>query len=118
MSMDDWDKCGDVFDKEVLRGRVCYAGLDLSSSTDVTDFVLVFPTIDDDDKYYILPFFWILEDTIEQRLRRNHVPYDIWLEKKLVYATEGNVIHYGYIEKFTDELGKIYNIKEILFDRW
>lgn len=118
MSMDAWDKCGDIFDKEVLRGRACYAGLDLSSSTDVTAFVLVFPPIDDDDKYYILPFFWIPEDTIEQRVRRDHVPYDIWLGKKLVYATEGNVIHYGYIEKFIDELGKIYNIKEIAFDRW
>lgn len=118
MSMDAWDKCGDVFDKEVLRGRVCYAGLDLSSSTDVTAFVLVFPPIDDDDKYYILPFFWIPEDTIEQRVRRDHVPYDTWLGKKLVYTTEGNVIHYGYIEKFIDELGKVYNIKEIAFDRW
>ena len=45
MSMDAWDKCGDVFDKEVLRGRVCYAGLDLSSSTDVTAFVLVLSLI-------------------------------------------------------------------------
>ena len=35
-----------------------------------------------------------------------HVLYDIWFEKKLVYATERNVIHYGYIEKFIDELGK------------
>ena len=52
-----------------------------------------------------------------KKVIRDHVPYDIWLGKKLVYATEGNVIHYGYIEKFIDELGKMYNIKEIAFDR-
>ena len=88
MSMDAWDKCGDTFDKEVLRGRVCYAGLDLSSSTDVTAFVLVFPPINDDDKYYILPFFWIPEDTIDQRVRRDHVPYDIWLRNQYMQQKE------------------------------
>lgn len=118
MSMDSWDKCGNEFDKDVLKGRVCYAGLDLSSSTDITAFVLVFPPTETDDLYYVLPFFWIPEDTIDHRVKRDHVPYDIWLGKRLVTATEGNVIHYGYIEKFIEELGTIYNIKEIAFDRW
>ena len=33
-------------------------------------------------------------------------------------TTEGNVIHYDFIEKFIEELGKRYNIREIAFDRW
>ena len=40
-----------------LRGRACYAGLDLASTTDITAFVLVFPPQDADDKYIILLFF-------------------------------------------------------------
>jgi phage terminase large subunit-like protein len=80
--------------------------------------VLVFPPKDEDDKYMVLPYFWIPEDTIDVRVRRDHVPYDTWLGRGQVIATEGNVIHYGYIENFIEDLGKKYNIKEIAFDRW
>lgn len=118
MPMDAWDKCDFAVDPEALNGRECYGGLDLSSSTDITAFVLVFPPKDEDDKYIILPYFWIPEDTIDVRVRRDHVPYDTWLGRGQVIATEGNVIHYGYIEKFIEELGKKYHIKEIAFDRW
>ena len=118
MPMDAWDKCDFAVDPEALKGRECYGGLDLSSSTDITAFVLVFPPKDEDDKYIILPYFWIPEDTIDQRVRRDHVPYDTWLGRGQVIATEGNVIHYGYIENFIEELGKKYHIKEIAFDRW
>lgn len=118
MPMDAWDKCDFAVDPEALKGRECYGGLDLSSSTDVTAFVLVFPPKDEDDKYIILPYFWIPEDTIDVRVRRDHVPYDTWLGRGQVIATEGNVIHYGYIEKFIEELGEKYHIKEIAFDRW
>lgn len=118
MPMDAWDKCDFAVDPEALKGRDCYGGLDLSSSTDITAFVLVFPPKDEDDKYIILPYFWIPEDTIDLRVRRDHVPYDTWLGRGQVIATEGNVIHYGYIEKFIEELGEKYHIKEIAFDRW
>ena len=118
MPMDAWDKCDFAVDPKELEGRECYGGLDLSSSTDVTAFVLVFPPKDEDDKYVVLPYFWIPEDTIDIRVRRDHVPYDTWLGRGQVIATEGNVIHYGYIENFIEDLGKKYNIKEIAFDRW
>ena len=118
MSMDAWDECAFEFDINELEGRTCYAGLDLSSSIDITAFVLVFPPTEDDDKYIVLPYFWIPEDTIKQRVKRDKVPYDIWLGKGLVCATEGNVIHYGFIEKFIENLGTHFNIKEIAFDRW
>ena len=116
--MDAWDKCDFAVDPKELEGRECYGGLDLSSSTDVTAFVLVFPPKDEDDKYVVLPYFWIPEDTIDIRVRRDHVPYDTWLGRGPVIATEGTVIHYGYIENFIEDLGKKYNIKEIAFDRW
>lgn len=118
INIEQWDKCKRVIDLEELKGRTCYGGLDLSSTTDVTAFVLIFPPIEQDDPYIVLPFFWIPKDTIEERVRRDGVPYDDWLNDGLVFATEGNVIHYGYIERFIEELGKTYNIKEIAFDRW
>lgn len=118
MPMDKWDACSFPVDQERLRGRLCYGGLDLSSTTDITAFVLVFPPTDEDGRYEILPFFWLPEETIDLRVKRDHVPYDIWARQGLVFTTEGNVIHYGYIEEFIEELGTRYNIKEIAFDRW
>lgn len=76
MSMEKWDKCKVVFDEEMLAGRICYGGLDLSSTTDITAFVLVFPLTD--EHYYVLPYFWLPEETLPLRVRRDHVSYDIW----------------------------------------
>lgn len=118
MPMDKWDKCAFAVNPKELEGRVCYGGLDLSSSTDITAFVLVFPPLDEDDKYMIMPFFWIPEDNLDLRERRDHVPYDLWEKQGFLKTTEGNVVHYGYIEKFIEELGTKYNIREIAFDRW
>lgn len=118
MPMDKWDKCAFAVNEEQLEGRVCYGGLDLSSTTDITAFVLVFPPLDEEDKYIILPYFWIPEDTLDLRVKRDHVPYDVWERQGYLHTTEGNVVHYGYIEKFIEELGKKFNIREIAFDRW
>ena len=118
MPMDVWDKCAFTVDPKSLEGRVCYGGLDLSSSTDITAFVLVFPPLDETDKYVILPFFWIPEENIDLRVRRDHVNYDLWQKQGFLLTTEGNVVHYVFIETFIEQLGKIYNIREIAFDRW
>lgn len=118
MPMEKWDECSFAVRPEDLEGRVCYGGLDLSSTTDITAFVLVFPPEDETDKYHILPYFWIPEETMELRVKRDHVPYDIWQRQGFLETTEGNVVHYGYIEKFIEQLGEKYNIREIAFDRW
>lgn len=118
MPMDVWNKCSFEVDIEKLKGRECYGGLDLSSTNDITAFVLVFPPIPGDDKYYVLAYFWIPEDNLKLRVKRDHVPYDIWKKQDFLKTTEGNVIHYGFIENFINELGTKFNIKEIAFDRW
>lgn len=118
MPMDIWGKCSFEVNPEKLKGRECYGGLDLSSTNDITAFVLIFPPTDTDDKYYVLPFFWIPEENLKLRVRRDHVPYDVWQKQGFLKTTEGNVIHYGFIESFIEELGKKYNIKQIAFDRW
>ena len=55
---------------EALRGRDCYGGLDLSSTSDITAFVLVFPPRTEDEKYIVLPFFWLPEETLDLRCRK------------------------------------------------
>ena len=64
MPMDKWDECGGAVNPYELEGRVCYAGLDLSSTSDLTTLVLVFPPTEDSGVYTVLPFFWLPEDTL------------------------------------------------------
>ncbi|MDW8681741.1 terminase large subunit [Streptococcus suis] len=111
-------KGNDPIKYESLKGRSCYAGLDLSSTSDITAFVLVFPPRFEEENYIVLPFFWLPEDTLELRCRRDHVLYDVWERQGYIKTTEGNVVHYGFIEKFIEDLSEIYHIKEIAYDRW
>ncbi|MBO6177812.1 MAG: terminase large subunit [Selenomonadaceae bacterium] len=118
MPMSKWDACAFTVDEESLKGRICFGGLDLSTTTDITAFVLVFPPVDEDDKYQVLSYFWLPEETLDLRVRRDHVPYDVWERQKLLNTTEGAVIHYAYVERFIENLGEKFNIREIAFDRW
>ena len=120
MPMDKWDECGGVVDPYQLEGRACYAGLDLSSTSDLTALVLVlvFPPSNEDEPYTVMPFFWLPEETLSLRVRRDHVPYDQWAKRGFIHTTEGNVVHYGFIEQFICQLGERYNIREIAHDRW
>ena len=101
-----------------LEGRDCYAGLDLSSTGDITALVLIFPPRDENEKYVLLPYFWIPEETIPRRVKANSVPYDIWEKQGYIMSTEGNVIHYDFIEKFIMYLSEKYHILEMAVDRW
>lgn len=114
LSMDKWeDMGGELRD---LTDRPCWAGLDLSTTTDLSALVLVFP--DDDGTYDVLPFFWVPEENIRKRSRTDGVPYDIWAKEDLIQTTPGNAIDYEYIRKFINELREQYNIQEIACDRW
>jgi hypothetical protein len=62
--------------------------------------------LDEEDKYIILPYFWIPEETLDLRVKRDHVNYDLWERQGFLQTTEGNVVHYGYIEKFIERLGE------------
>ena len=112
--MTAWDACAEPL--RPLEGRRCLAGLDLSSTVDVTALVLVFPDVEGGCD--VLPFFWIPGHNVRDRCLRDRVPYDAWIEQCLVYATEGNIVDYGAIESKLPELRELYDIGEIAFDRW
>lgn len=111
-------KGNEEIDLASLEGRDCYGGLDSSSTGDITGLVLMFPPRDADEKYILLPFFWVPEETIPQRVKAASVPYDIWERRGYLLSTEGNVIHYDFIEKFINDLAEKYHICEIAVDRW
>jgi len=113
--MSAWDACGEPV--RDLTGRECYAGLDLSSTTDVTALVLAFKD-EEDGSIDVEAYFWIPGENIRARMDRDRVPYETWIDQGLVQATEGNIIHYGAIQRKLEELRESYDICEIAFDRW
>lgn len=115
---DKWATCNGTVDADGLRGRICYGGLDLSSTTDITALVLVFPPEVDSDPYQVLCRFWIPEDSMHERSRRDRVPYEAWVRQGYITATPGNVVDYDYIFEQVDQDAQRYDIKEIAFDRW
>lgn len=114
-----WDACGVYqFTEADLLGRDCYSGLDLSSNTDTTALVHVFPPVDEDGLFYVLCRFWIPEENIMARVRKDRVPYDAWQRQGLLTATPGEIIDYDFILQQIDEDAQKFNIQEIAFDRW
>ena len=115
---DVYDKGNLEIDMEKLKGRDCYAGLDLSSTSDITAFVMVFPPDEEGGKYTVVPHFWLPRETLSLRVRRDHVPYDIWERQGLFHVTEGNVVDYNFVRKTINELAEEFHICEIGVDRW
>lgn len=115
LPMDAWDRSAGDVDPLELQGLPCYAGLDLSSTTDITALVLVFPY---GDQYKVLPFFWIPEQNMQERIARDGVRYDVWVQQGLVRTTPGDFIDYAYILRLLNTLRGEYAILECAFDRW
>jgi len=114
-----WNGCEQQVNLRLLEGAECYGGLDLASSSDIASFVLCFPSeIGEEERYIWLPHFWIPEEAMVERARRDRVPYDAWVRDGLITATEGNVIDYSFIIRDIEHLGERFDIREIAFDRW
>jgi len=117
----DWDKwklCGGTINEDDLIGRSCWAGLDLSSTIDITALVLVFPAIDGTEHYDILCRFWMPSEGLQERSKNDQVNYWAWKEHGYIEATEGNVIDYNHILAEIKALNKKFKVEEVAYDRW
>lgn len=113
LAMDAWDGCrGELPD---LEGAECWAGLDLAATTDLSALVLAFPI---GDRLVLVPHFWVPADRISDRVKRDRVPYDQWVARGLITATDGAVTDYDRIRADIHEIASRYRIREIAFDRW
>lgn len=119
MKPEVWAGCNlGVVDEALLAGRPCYGGLDLSTTTDISALVWVFPPAREGEPFVVLPRFWVPEENMLQRSRNDRVPYDAWARAGWVTPTPGNVIDYAFIlEQAAQDVGR-FAAKEIAFDRW
>tara|TARA_Y100001933_G_scaffold264325_1_gene329424 strand:- start:8977 stop:10482 length:1506 start_codon:yes stop_codon:yes gene_type:complete len=94
---------------------VCYGGLDLSATTDLTAFVL---TCRKDDVVSVHPFFWMPADNVQEAARRDRAPYDMWVKQGLLRTTPGKVIDYDFVARDIGEITAGLDVGKVGFDRW
>ena len=124
----DWkasNKKGTITEQDLI-GRECYGGLDLSSTTDITSTVYVFPNYIEvdaggktfDGTYDVLCRFYIPEDTARRRSKEDKVSYLDWIKDGYITPTGGNVIDYEHLFEHIMRDKEMFDIKEMAFDRW
>lgn len=111
-----WAENGATIAEAELAGRRCFAGLDLSSTTDLSALVLLFPL--DDGRYATLCRFWLPSANLGERIQRDRVPYDAWARDGFLELTGGNVVDYDVIRARVNELARRFEIRELAIDRW
>lgn len=116
ITSDKWEKNNYPVDADGLAGRKCWAGLDLSTTTDLSAWVLCFPPDTPEDKYRFLYRFFIPQDNMHERELREKVNYSVWIRDGFITATPGNVIDYDFIRTQILEDARKYDIEEVNFD--
>lgn len=118
LPMDAWDApevCAPI-DADKLRGRRCFAGIDLSAVSDYTAGAAVFPPAKDDPAWYVVPAFWIPDETLVERSRTDRVPITTWVERGLVTATAGPVVDQDAVKEWLLNLRERYDVVEVPMD--
>ena len=116
LQMEKWDQACQPIDEEDLVGQKCFCALDLSSTTDITAFVMAFPC--EGERIKLLMRFWIPGENAKRRGRDRGIPYDVWQRKGLCTLTEGNQVDYKEVRREINRLSERFNFREIAFDPW
>ena len=101
---------------EHLAGKLCYGGVDLSTSKDLTAFVLLFPPQPGLDTAVLLPYIWRPRGTVEEAERRDHVPYRDWERAGFLTLCEGDIIDYGDLEATIRWARETFDLRMVGFD--
>ena len=112
---DMWQKCIGTTDRESLRGCQCWGGLDLSNVSDITAFVLLFH---ENDHFQLLPFFWIPEEKMLEKIRKENINYDKWVSHGYVKVTAGNVLDYDFVKADILQIVEEFDFQSTAYDRW
>ena len=108
MTFEDLDNTA-TFDIKKLCPKYGIGGNDLSSTTDLTNATLLF-MVPDDKHIYVEQMYWLPEDLLEQRVREDKIPYDLWLEQGWLRTCPGNKVHYKHVVEWYQEMQEKYDI--------
>ncbi|HOF38717.1 MAG TPA: terminase large subunit [Candidatus Hydrogenedentes bacterium] len=113
-----WDSVLGSWSPDDMRGKQCYLGLDLSSTTDLTAIALLFPPGGEIGEWRCLFRAFCPADNLAERVKRDHVPYDEWVRKGWLIATEGSAVDYEAVQQEIEALARQYRVRYIGVDEW
>ena len=113
----DWKGAQADFDADDLIGRRCYAGLDLSSTQDLTSLVLAFPP-DGDGPWFTLSWFWLPGDGIAEKAIHDRVPYDLWAKQGHLSLTDGRAVDKLSVVRLLAGIMGRFDVVSVAYDRW
>ena len=113
-----WDEVQDPVSEQALAGRDCFAGLDLSSTWDMSALALLFPPTSEAERWQVLMRYWVPADNLAERVRRDRVPYHMWRDQGFLVATPGNCVDYDFIEDEVRKAAETFQIRELVYDRF
>lgn len=116
LQMAQWHRAARVYDDEDLVGQECYGGLDLSATTDITAWVLVFPQAG--GGYRILPRLFIPEGAASRITRTDSVPYLAWAAKGHVTCTPGDAVDYEFVRGQILDDARRFKLRQVGYDPW
>lgn len=113
-----YDAAEEQLPEETLRGKKCYIGMDLSSTTDLTAITLLFPPQPGLPKWHASFQAWIPEDGMKEREKRDHVPFRLWREQGYIDATPGDCVDYDYIQSCILQAARENQAARLGTDQW
>ncbi len=108
-----WKACGAPVGD--LHNVPVYAGLDLSSVSDLTAFVMIGLR---GRNWHVQPTFWLPRDGLELKAQKDRVPYDLWHQQGYLQTTPGNSVSYEYVAEYLYQMFSEYDVQKIAFDDW
>ncbi len=113
-----WDPCYQAFTAQQLHGRKAYAGLDLSSTTDLTAFVLLVEPLAEGEPWSILPWCWLPEEGLAERDHRDRATYTAWKRDGYLETTPGAAISKRHVLQRVAQICASFDVQNIAADRW
>lgn len=116
ITVDGWDGCSSIVERDKLAGRIAYGGLDLASASDFTAFALLFP--DDTGGYDVLWRFWLPEAGFHRLVKTTSRMAEVWRREGRFRVTEGDVTDYNVVREDILNDAKTFRIRDIGYDIW
>jgi len=97
-----------------FKGKRCYAGIDLSSTRDLTALSLTFR---EDDNIYTKTIFFAAKNP-SKRIRKNGIDILPWIREGLIIESQTSTIDYDLLFKYIAKLKEEYNIEILYYDKF
>jgi phage terminase large subunit-like protein len=110
-----------TFDPAMHKGKTVYQGLDLSQNRDVTAMASIVKTGKNKDgkpTYDAWIEAWTPGDTLQARVLKDKLPYDVWRDRGFIHAPQGENISYMHVAQTLAEYDRDFKIAMVAYDRY